>query len=96
MKLTQREVTIRATVSTTVALEKLVESLESKNSLLRQTNEELFQHPLLLRKISSGAKVSLVHSAPNEFGRAAVKNENAVHMWCEREVLELAHYEKHF
>lgn len=81
--------------STIVGLEKRVEYPESENRLLQQTNEEFLSQLLLLQKIPSGAKKSLLGSVPYEFIRIAVKAKNTIYKWYGKNVLEMAHYEMH-
>lgn len=82
-RLQKREVTIKPMTSTMVALKKRVELCESENRLRQQTGKNIFQLLLLLQKISSGLKKSLVDSVPNKFIWIVVKVENAIHHWPE-------------
>lgn len=79
--------------STIQASEQRVEFYESKERLLQQANEEILQRSMLLQKIQC-TKSSLVGGLPKKFIGIAVRPEDTIHKWCEKEVLELAHFKK--
>lgn len=95
LTLTQKEVTVKARVTTTVEPQKQVKSLESKNGLLLQTDVKFLYCLRLVKKILSGAKKSLVGSAPNKFNGIALKLEVAVCKWRGKEASELALFKRH-
>lgn len=86
---------MKALTSALLTWEKQVMSLRSEHRLFLQINKNIFQLLRLLREVLGGEKEPLVVRIRNGLIGIAVKNENAVHKWCEKEVSELPHYEKH-
>lgn len=65
--LAQKEGTKTAMTSTIVVLKTRIGSLESKNWLFLQTNEEVSPHSLQSQKILSAARKSSADIVPNKF-----------------------------
>lgn len=92
MKVMQEDVAMKAMTKAIMESEKRVGCLESEKQWPLQTNEGVLQRSSLTRILPSKAKKTLVDSLHKEVIGIAVKVDDAIDKWCEKELSELTRY----